>query len=87
MEAIVHSASKKDKCAGLLNDAVPVLKKLYQESIDAVKVRALVVSTITSIPKFKMLKICFLVNLAILVSVFYNQINVQEMIIIVAGTL
>ena len=29
---------------------------------------------------------CFLVNLAILVSVFYNQINVQEMIIIVAGT-
>lgn len=45
MEAIVHSASKKDKCAGLLNDAVPVLKKLYQESIDTVKVRALVVSS------------------------------------------
>ncbi|XP_061176890.1 protein unc-45 homolog B-like [Saccostrea echinata] len=42
VEAIVHSASKKDKCAGLLNDAVPVLKKLYQESTDAVKVRALV---------------------------------------------
>lgn len=42
VESIVHSASKKDKCAGLLNDAVPVLKKLYQESIDTVKVRALV---------------------------------------------
>lgn len=45
VEAIVHSASKKDKCTGLLGNAVPILKKLYHEGADdAIKVRALVVS-------------------------------------------
>ena len=44
VEAIVHSASKKDKCTGLLGGAVPILKKLYHEGADdAIKVRALVV--------------------------------------------
>ncbi|KAH3710054.1 hypothetical protein DPMN_069520 [Dreissena polymorpha] len=43
VEAIVHSASKKDRCAGLLADAVPVLKKLYKDGADDnIKVRALV---------------------------------------------
>ncbi|KAK3087864.1 hypothetical protein FSP39_011661 [Pinctada imbricata] len=42
VEAIVYSASKKDRCAGLLNDAVPILKKLFREATDSVKVRALV---------------------------------------------
>ena len=44
VEAIVSSAQKKDKCTGILKDAVPILKKLYQSSDDQVKVRALVVS-------------------------------------------
>lgn len=43
VEAIVHSASKKDKCTGMLADTVPVLKKLYHEGCDDnIKVRALV---------------------------------------------
>ncbi|CAG5124054.1 unnamed protein product, partial [Candidula unifasciata] len=42
VEAIVSSASKKDKCSGILQDAVPILKKLYQSSEDHIKVRALV---------------------------------------------
>ncbi|XP_059159909.1 protein unc-45 homolog B-like [Physella acuta] len=42
VEAIVSSASKKDKCSGILKDAVPILKKLYQSSEDHIKVRALV---------------------------------------------
>ncbi|BFZ11471.1 hypothetical protein BsWGS_14510 [Bradybaena similaris] len=42
VEAIVSSASKKDKCSGILQDAVPILKKLYQTSEDHIKVRALV---------------------------------------------
>ncbi|WAR16167.1 UN45B-like protein [Mya arenaria] len=43
VEAIVHSASKKDRCTGLLAEAVPVLKKLYHDGgDDNIKVRALV---------------------------------------------
>lgn len=43
VEAIVHSASKKDRCTGLLAEAVPVLKRLYHEGADDnIKVRALV---------------------------------------------
>ncbi|KAH9490560.1 Protein unc-45 B [Bulinus truncatus] len=42
VEAIVSSASKKEKCSGILKDAVPILKKLYQSSEDHIKVRALV---------------------------------------------
>lgn len=42
VEAIVHSASKKDKCTGLLQKAVPLLQKLIKEADDQVKVRALV---------------------------------------------
>ncbi|KAL3889632.1 hypothetical protein ACJMK2_001968 [Sinanodonta woodiana] len=42
VEAIVHSASKKERCTGLLADAVPILKKLFQSGDDHVKVRALV---------------------------------------------
>ena len=44
VEAIVNSASKKEKCTGILKDAVPILKKLYQSGEDHIKVRALVVS-------------------------------------------
>ncbi|CAG2213903.1 UNC45 [Mytilus edulis] len=42
VEAIVHSASKKDKCTGLLAKAVPLLQQLIKEADDQVKVRALV---------------------------------------------
>ncbi|XP_060594947.1 protein unc-45 homolog B-like [Ruditapes philippinarum] len=43
VEAIVHSASKKDRCTGLLTEAVPVLKHLYHNgNNDNIKVRALV---------------------------------------------
>ncbi|GFR82849.1 Unc-45-like protein A [Elysia marginata] len=42
VEAIVNSASKKEKCTGILKDAVPILKKLYQTGEDHIKVRALV---------------------------------------------
>ncbi|KAK3759084.1 hypothetical protein RRG08_010697 [Elysia crispata] len=42
VEAIVNSASKKEKCTGILKDAVPILKKLYQSGEDHIKVRALV---------------------------------------------
>ena len=44
VEAIVHSASKKDRCAGILKDAVPILKNLYKSSDESIQVRALVVS-------------------------------------------
>ncbi|XP_005094603.1 protein unc-45 homolog B isoform X2 [Aplysia californica] len=42
VEAIVSSAQKKDKCSGILKDAVPILKKLYQSAEDHIRVRALV---------------------------------------------
>lgn len=44
VEALVHSASKKDKCSGVIKQATPLLKELYQSQNDAIKVRALVVS-------------------------------------------
>ena len=45
VEAIIASASKKARCSALLQDAVPILKKLYHGgSDDHIKVRALVVS-------------------------------------------
>ena len=40
----MHSASKKDKCSGVIKQATPILKQLYQSQNDAIKVRALVVS-------------------------------------------
>ena len=44
VEAIIASASKKARCSALLQDAVPILKKLYHGgSDDHIKVRALVV--------------------------------------------
>nr|KAG5698913.1 hypothetical protein BaRGS_006807 [Batillaria attramentaria] len=42
VEAIVNSASKKNRCTGILKDAVPILKKLYQSADESIKVRALV---------------------------------------------
>ncbi|ESP02238.1 hypothetical protein LOTGIDRAFT_224978 [Lottia gigantea] len=42
VEAIVHSASKKNRCSGILKEAVPILKKLYQTGEDETRVRALV---------------------------------------------
>ena len=42
VECMVSSAQKKDRCSGLLKDAVPILKKLYQSPDDQIKVRALV---------------------------------------------
>jgi len=49
VEALVHSASKKDKCSGLIKQATPILKELYQSQNDYIKVRALVVSLMFSI--------------------------------------
>ena len=44
VEALVHATSKKDKCVGIVDTAIPVLKKLYKESpSDNIKVRSLVV--------------------------------------------
>ncbi|XP_013379041.1 protein unc-45 homolog B [Lingula anatina] len=42
VEALVHATSKKDKCSGIVKQAVPILKKLYQSENDNIKVRALV---------------------------------------------
>ncbi|XP_048256515.1 protein unc-45 homolog B-like [Haliotis rufescens] len=42
VEAIVNSASKKERCSGILKDAVPILKGLYQSADDHIRVRALV---------------------------------------------
>ncbi|XP_033096200.1 protein unc-45 homolog B-like isoform X2 [Anneissia japonica] len=42
VEAIVHSASKKDKCAGIISKGANVLKELYKSASDQIKVRALV---------------------------------------------
>jgi hypothetical protein len=44
VEAVVFSASKKDKATGILSEGVDVLKKLYNSKNQAIKVRALVVS-------------------------------------------
>ena len=45
MEAIVLSASKKDKAAGILSLGSEILKNLYQSANEQIKVIALVVST------------------------------------------
>lgn len=46
VEALVHATSKKDKCVGIVNTAIPILKQLYKSSPnDNVRVRALVVSS------------------------------------------
>ncbi|CAI9720408.1 protein unc-45 homolog B-like [Octopus vulgaris] len=42
VEALVCSASKKDKCVGILKDAIPVLDSLYDSSDPEIRVRALV---------------------------------------------
>lgn len=42
VEALVYSASKKEKCAGVIQQATPILKQLYQSQNDSIKVRALV---------------------------------------------
>lgn len=42
VEALVSSASNKDKCTGILKDAVPVLDSLCESSDPHVRVRALV---------------------------------------------
>ncbi|KAL8594973.1 hypothetical protein ACOMHN_038770 [Nucella lapillus] len=42
VEAIVHSASKKDRCTGILKDAIPILKNLYKSNDETIQVRALV---------------------------------------------
>ncbi len=45
IEALVHSASKKDRVSAVINQATPILKELYQSQNDSIKVRALVVSS------------------------------------------
>lgn len=42
VEALVFSASKKEKCSGVIKQATPILKQLYQSQNDSIKVRALV---------------------------------------------
>lgn len=45
VEALVHATSKKDKCVGIVDTAIPILKQLYKESTsDNIRVRSLVVS-------------------------------------------
>ncbi len=39
----MNSASKKERCSGVIKQATPILKQLYQSKNDYVKVRALVV--------------------------------------------
>lgn len=42
VEAVVYSASKKDKATGILSEGIDILKKLYQSKNQQIKVRALV---------------------------------------------
>ncbi|CAF0749986.1 unnamed protein product [Brachionus calyciflorus] len=42
VEAVVYSASKKDKATGILSEGIDILKKLYTSKNQAIKVRALV---------------------------------------------
>lgn len=42
VEAVVYSASKKDKATGILQEGIDILKKLYNSKNNAIKVRALV---------------------------------------------
>ena len=43
VEALVYSSSKKDRCSGVIKQATPILKELYQSKNEYIKVRALVV--------------------------------------------
>ncbi|XP_071854047.1 protein unc-45 homolog B-like isoform X2 [Apostichopus japonicus] len=42
LETIIHAANKKDKCTGVLQSGVEIIKKLYKSSNDHIKIRALV---------------------------------------------
>ena len=42
VEAVVYSASKKDKAKGILMEGIDILKKLYMSKNQPIKVRALV---------------------------------------------
>ena len=42
METIIHSASKKDKCTGVLQAGINIMKNLYESKNDHIRVRALV---------------------------------------------
>ncbi|CAD5124204.1 DgyrCDS12504 [Dimorphilus gyrociliatus] len=42
VEALVHSASKKERCSGVIEQAAPILRKLYEHRNENIRVRALV---------------------------------------------
>ncbi|XP_074656481.1 protein unc-45 homolog B-like [Tubulanus polymorphus] len=42
VEALIQASSKKDKCSGIVAQAVPILKALYNSKNESIKVRALV---------------------------------------------
>ncbi|XP_072022397.1 LOW QUALITY PROTEIN: protein unc-45 homolog B-like [Amphiura filiformis] len=42
LETIIHSAKKKDKCTGVLQAGVEIMKTLYESKNDHIRVRALV---------------------------------------------
>lgn len=42
IEAVIYSASKKDKATGILSEGIDILKRLYQSKNQSIKVRALV---------------------------------------------
>lgn len=42
LETIIHAANKKEKCTGVLQSGVDILKKLYKSADDHIKIRALV---------------------------------------------
>lgn len=43
-EAIVQTASKKERCSAIISSGIPILKELYESPNDNIKARALVVS-------------------------------------------
>jgi len=42
-EAIVQTASKRERCSAIISSGIPILKKLYDSPNDNIKARALVV--------------------------------------------
>lgn len=46
LDTIILATNKKDKCMAVVDQAVPILRALYKTGDDAIKVRALVVSSI-----------------------------------------
>ena len=42
LETIINSASKKEKCTGVLQSGVDIMKQLYESKNDHIRVRALV---------------------------------------------